>query len=86
MKYKIMFTLLAVGELLLLKYDETMSGVVFLAVALGIISIMAIKYNYMIAQEEIEDRAEELADEMFENAEYHVEYESYIGLGKGYDD
>ena len=80
--------LLAIGTAIVCAYNNILAGVILLAVFLGIVAVMWVRFFADILQDEAQERAEEIAEEryqeMIENTEYHVEYRQFVGLGKGY--
>lgn len=85
---RLLYAAIAAGTALVCIFNEVMAGVVVLVSAIGIIAIMRDKLVRGIyheeAVEESDRMAEERFEEMVENTEYHVVYDRYVVLGKGY--
>ena len=84
----ITWALLITGMVLICAYDETMTGVLVLLLAVGIIFAMREIIIRDTCREAAEEEAERMADELFmemmENTEYHVQYDRFVVLGKGF--
>ena len=82
------WALLIAGLVLICAYDETMTGVLVLLLAVGIIFAMREAIIRDTCREEAEEEAERMADELYndmmENTEYHVQYDRFVVLGKGF--
>ena len=71
-------------------FNQTLAAVVLLAAFFAALAVMWLQLMREIDREEIEERAEQLAEEWYEDALAHttfrVDQRRYIALGKGYDD
>lgn len=89
MATKLIYAALIAGTVLVCVFNEVMAGVVVLVSAIGIIAIMRDKIVREIYHEEAAEEAERMADELYndmmENTEYHVQYDRFVVLGKGYN-
>ena len=88
MANKILYIALIAGTLMICVFNEVMAGVVVLVSAIGIIAIMRDKLVREVYHEEAVEESDRMADaryrEEIENTEYHVMYDRYVVLGKGY--
>lgn len=71
-------------------FNQTLAAVVLLAGFFAALAVMWLQLMREIDREEIEERAELLAEEWYEDALEHTTYRvnqrQYVCLGKGYDD
>lgn len=85
---RITWALLAVGTAIVCAYSDILAGVILLTAFIGIVAALWVRFIADVLADEAEEEAERIAqerfDEMVENTEYRVEYQKYIGLGKGY--
>ena len=88
MATKLIYAALIAGTVLVCAFNETFAGVLVLLSALIAIAIMRDKLARAIYHEEAVEEAERMADELYndmvENTEYHVQYDRFVVLGKGY--
>ena len=84
----ITWVLLAIGTAIVCAYNNILAGVILLAVFLGIVAVMWVRFFADILQDEAQERAEELAEqryqEMIDNAEVRVTVRQSIVCGKGF--
>lgn len=87
--YRAAYLLTAAGTLICCAFNEIMAGVLLLLAAVGVIAGLWLKMQRETDRDEVEERAERLAEEryqeMVDNTEYHIEFKRYVGLGKGYE-
>ena len=85
---RIVYLLLIIGTVLCCAFQEIMAGVVLLVAAIGLIAVLWVRFYADMLRDESEEHAEEIAEERFQayidNAEFRVDEQRYIGLGKGY--
>lgn len=88
MATKLIYAALIAGTVLVCAFNETFAGVLVLFAAIIIIFMMRerlVRETYREEADEEGDRlAEERFEEMVENTEYHVHFDQYVVLGKGY--
>ena len=88
MATKLIYAALIAGTSLVCVFNEIFAGVLVLVAAVIIIFLMRerlLRETYREEADEEGDRlAEERFEEMVENTEYHVYFEQYVVLGKGY--
>ena len=69
-------------------FNEVMAGVVVLVSAIGIIAIMRDKLVREVYHEEAVEESDRMAEQRYQDmvasTEYHVVYDRYVVLGKGY--
>lgn len=84
----ITWILLAVGTAIVCAYNDILAGVILLAVFLGIVAVLWVRFYADIIDDEAQERAEEIAEQRFEDmvesAEIHVNFTQAVILGKGY--
>lgn len=85
---RITYALLAVGTALVCAYNDILAGVVLLTAFIGIVAVLWVRFFADVLADEAEEHAEELAEQRFQafidSAEFRVDEQRYIGLGKGY--
>lgn len=85
---RIVYALLAIGTAIVCAFNEIMAGIVLLVAAIGLIAVLWVRFIADVIADEAEERAEEIAEERFQafidSAEFRVDEQRYIGLGKGY--
>lgn len=81
--------LLAIGTAIVCAYNDILAGVILLAVFLGIVAVLWVRFYAAIIEDDAEERAEELAEQRFEemvnSAEIRVNFKQSVILGKGYE-
>ena len=85
---RLLYAAIAAGTAIVCIFNEVMAGVVVLVSAIGIIAIMRDKLVRGIYHEEAAEEAERMAEQRYQDmvasTEYHVVYDRYVVLGKGY--
>lgn len=88
MANKILYIALIAGTLMICVFNEVMAGVVVLVSAIGIIAIMRDKLVREVYHEEAVEESDRMAEQRYQDmvasTEYHVVYDRYVVLGKGY--
>ena len=81
--------LLAIGTAIVCAYNDILAGVILLAVFIGIVAVLWVRFYASIIEDDAEERAEELAEEryqeMIDNAEVRVTVRQSIVCGKGFE-
>ena len=81
--------LLAIGTAIVCAYNDILAGVIMLAVFLGIVAVLWVRFYAAIIEDDAEERAEEMAErrfqEMVDSAEIRVNFKQSVILGKGYE-
>lgn len=79
-----------VGLTVCAAFNQTLAAVILLAAFFAALAIMWLQMMREIDREEIEERAEQLAEKRYEealaNTTFRISQQRYIALGKGYDD
>lgn len=85
---RITYALLAVGTAIVCAYNDILAGVILLTAFIGIVAALWVRFFADVLADEADERAEEIAEERFQafidSAEFRVDEQRYIGLGKGY--
>ncbi len=85
---RLLYAAIAAGTALVCIFNEVMAGVVVLVSAIGIIAIMRDKLVWEIYHEEAVEESDRMAEQRYQDmvasTEYHVVYDRYVVLGKGY--
>lgn len=85
---RLLYAAIAAGITLLCVYSTVILGVVILISAIGIMVIMRDKLSLAVYHEEAVEEAERMAEQRYQDmvasTEYHVVYDRYVVLGKGY--
>ena len=81
--------LLAIGTAIVCAYNDILAGVILLAVFIGIVAVLWVRFYAAIIEDDAEERAEEMAErrfqEMVDSAEIRVNFKQSVILGKGYE-
>lgn len=85
---RITWALLAIGTALTCQFAQTLAAVILLVCFVGILAVLWLRQQRSDDRDEIEERAEKLAQERYleyiASTEFRVDEQRYIGLGKGY--
>ncbi len=81
---------IALGALMLLHRWTIIAGLILLLASVGVMIRIYLAQMQEILLEEAKEKAEELAEERFnemvDHTEYRVSFRQYVGLGKGFDE
>lgn len=81
--------LLAIGTAIVCAYNDILAGVIMLAVFLGIVAVLWVRFYAAIIEDDAAERAEELAEERYQeyinSTEYRVHVKQAVVCGKGFE-
>lgn len=86
---RIITIMLLGGMALLTRHSTVMAGVLLIVSAICVLAVLYIRLMRDVYREEADEEADRMAElryqEMLDHTEYRVWWQSYVGLGKGYD-